>query len=165
MTSGQSPSLAAALLFLLGGDGRDPLDRIDDMVEALDRAIMQDLRHDNSHGVAAQALARAVVALGIPLLQHTNLSRIALTLEAARVYADSPDDETLQAYVERATHSYPYGPGDGCLALDDRECGEPGSGCPSGAGTLRYTANELGGETALPALAAALSPWLRTHLS
>ncbi|OQD56850.1 hypothetical protein BM536_006955 [Streptomyces phaeoluteigriseus] len=162
MTSEQSPSLSAALLSLLEGDGRDPLDRIDDMVEALDRAILRDVLHDVSHGMAAQTLARAVIALGSPLLQHTNLPQIALTLEAARAYADSPDDKTKQAYLERATHSYPYGPGDGHLGLDDRGC-EPGSGCTSGAGTLRQTANALGGDTALHALAAALSPWLHAH--
>lgn len=133
-------------------------------MEALDRAIMRDVLNGDDHGMAAQTLSRAVIALGSPFLQRISLRQIALTLEAARAYADSPDDKTKQAYLERATNSYPYGPGDGHLGLDDRGC-EPGSGCPSGAGTLRYIANELGGDTALHALAAALSPWLHTHPS
>jgi hypothetical protein len=146
-------------------DGQSlPQARVLALVEALDRAVVRDRRHDRVHGIAAQALARAVAAAGRPLLEQEPIPQIAATLAAAEAYARAPSDETHLVYFERATSSYPYGSGEGHYGVETQSC-EPGTGCRSGAGTLFFAASAVGFDVVIRALAAELAPWLRPSSS
>ena len=163
MDAAPQPVTAAALLAIIedAGAGREQQVRL--LVEALDLGIVAGPRH----GVAQQALARAVAAIGRPLLAHHGpglvASRVRPTLAAAEAYARDPSEETDLALAVCATASFPYGPGDGCLAIADLGHCDPGSGCFSGAGTLYCEAWHLGFDGVMQALAAELAPWLRTQ--
>jgi hypothetical protein len=148
---------ASALLAILEDRTRPPQARVHAFVVALDRALVE--RWDDP--VLQTALARAVVAVGPALLAATGAPTVAATLAAAEEFVRSPDEEKRRRYVERATASYPYGPGDGCLTLPGDECDSPGSGCRSGAGTLAQVATVLGAEVVADRLGADLIPWLR----
>jgi hypothetical protein len=132
-----------------------------DWITALDHATVAEHDAQRYGSVAGQALARCVVAVGPDLLAATGASTVAATLEAAQAFVDGPTEAAWEDYVARATQSYPYGPGDGCLAIGDRPCADPGSGCRSGAGTLAQVASVIGAGTVQARIVAALAPWLQ----
>ena len=156
---------AAAILAIIEDDQKPAQARVLALVETLDLAVLAEREDDRQHGPAAQILARAVVAAGGPLLAADPappaavIRAVGATRAAAVAYADAPGDDTELAYFTCATGSYPYGPGDGCLATGDA-C-EPGSGCWSGAGTLACVAATTGFDAVIRALSAELAPWLR----
>lgn len=156
------PVTAAALLAITENRGAGSEQQVCLLVEALDLGIAAGRRH----GIAQQALARAVAAIGPPVLAHWDgglrASRVRATLAAAGAYARDPAEETGLALAVCATASFPYGPGDGCLAITGLDHCDPGSGCSSGAGTLHSMAWEIGFGGVMQALAAELAPWLRT---
>ena len=161
MGSAPPPGTAAALLAILGDGAAGPERQLRTLVTTIDLAVAR----EPEHGLAAQALARAVAAVGLPLLaRHPDgpqSPRISATLAAAEAYARDPDDRTERALYECATDSYPFGPGEGHYGTTERDGCEPGSGCRSGAGTLLFAARETGFAEAIDTLTAELSPWLR----
>jgi hypothetical protein len=156
------PGTAAALLAILGDGAAGPERQLRTLVTTIDLAVAR----EPEHGLAVQALARAVAAVGRPLLaRHPDgpqSPRISATLAAAEAYARDPDDRTELALYECATDSYPFGPGEGHYGTTERDGCEPGSGCRSGAGTLLFAARETGFAAAIQALTAELAPWLRS---
>jgi hypothetical protein len=160
-TDGQGTVIAAAVLAIIEDDLTSAEERVLMLVQMLDLAVIAELRGDRYHAPAAQLLARAVAAAGLPLLARDPAPHIAATRAAAEAYARVPDDDTQLAYFTRATDSYGYGSGEGCYAIGDR-C-EPGSGCQSGAGTLVYVAWTTGFDAAIEALAGELAPRLRAQ--
>jgi hypothetical protein len=155
------PGTAATLLAILSDGAAGPERQLRALVTAIDLAVAREAEH----GLAAQALARAVAAVGRPLLaRHPDgpqTTRIGVTLAAAEAYARDPGDQTELALYECATDSYPFGPGEGHYGTTERDGCEPGSGCRSGAGTLLFAARETGFAEAVQALTAGLIPWLR----
>jgi hypothetical protein len=114
---------------------------------------------DEPDALTKRALARALVAAGA--LREPSLTTDR-TLQAAREYADDPTEAHWAVLQQRATASYPFGPGDGCYRVPDLgvpDCG-PGSGCSSGAGTLVNVAEEVGYEAAADAVRRYLEEWL-----
>lgn len=164
MSSHYSLKLATTLLTILDCHENNPPTRIDALVETIDLAIVREVLNGADHAMATQTLARSVVAVGTLLLPIGDSPRISATLKAAGAYVENPTDETMQTYFDCATNSYPYGPGDGHYGLPGCRC-EAGSGCASGAGTLRCAAEVLGHETVLHLLRDTLQPWLCTHAS
>ena len=156
------PGTAAALLAILGDGAAGPERQLRTLVTTIDLAVAR----ERGHGLAMQALARAVAAVGRPLLaRHPDgpqTPRISATLAAAEAYARDPDDRTELALYECATDSYPFGPGEGHYGTTERDGCEPGSGCRSGAGTLLFAARDTGFAAAIQALTAELGPWLRS---
>jgi hypothetical protein len=152
--------VAAALLAILSDDSAPSLSRVHSVVVELDRALAA----EPDAVVLAEALARAVIAVGRPLLAHTRLATVAATLAAAEAFVRVPDEATERRYQECATMSYPYGPGDGCYAIDGHPDPEPDNGCRSGAGTLAQVAYQLGADVVAERLAVELNPWLRELL-
>jgi hypothetical protein len=151
-----------AIVLTIIEDDRTPAQaRVLALVEMLDRVLMDNLYAGRDHSIAAQVLARAVAAVGRPLLARDPFPTVAATLAAAEAYAKNPNDETERVYQERATASFPYGPGDGHLGVGD-SC-EPGSGCPSGAGTLFDAGHAVGFNVVICVLITELAPWLRTR--
>jgi hypothetical protein len=148
-------------LAIIEDDPTPPRVRVLALVETLDHAVLDAPQGGLDHGIAAQILARAVAAVGRPLLAHAPAPTIAATIAAAEAYADDPGDETWRAYFACATDSYPYGAGEGHYGIE-AGC-EPGSGCVTGAGTLVSVAAMVGFDAVVDALAAELTPWLRTH--
>jgi hypothetical protein len=148
------------MLAILEDRDTPSLNRLHALVVALDRAIADD---DEDDSVSVQTLARAVVAVGRPLLEHTRLSTVAATLEAAEAFVRAPDEVTWRRYFECATLSYPYGSGDGCLAITGHPDPESGNGCRSGSGTLAEVAYWLGVDVVVDTLTAELVPWLRAE--
>jgi len=165
MGSALPPGTAAALLTILGDGAAGPEHQLRSLVMAIDLAVAR----EPEHGLATQALARAVAAVGRPLLvRHPDgpqSLRITATLAAAEAYARDPGDQTELALYDCATDSYPFGPGEGHYGTTERDGCEPGSGCRSGAGTLLFAARETGFAEAVQALTAELTPWLRGGLS
>lgn len=163
MGSAPPPGTAAALLAILRDGAAGPERQLRTLVTTIDLAVAR----EPEHGLAAQALARAVAAVGRPLLaRHPDgpqTPRISATLAAAEAYARDPGDRTELALYECATDSYPFGPGEGHYGTTERDGCEPGSGCRSGAGTLLFAARETGFAAAVQALTAELTPWLRTQ--
>jgi hypothetical protein len=156
------PGTAAELLAILSDGAAGPEQQLRTLVVALDLAVAR----EPGHGLAAQALARAVAAVGrLMLARHPDgapTARISATLAAAEAYARDPGDPAELALFERATDSYPYGPGEGHYGITEQDGCEPGSGCRSGAGTLLFAARHTGYPVAVQALIAELGPWLRT---
>ena len=72
--------------------------------------------------------------------------RIEQTMTAARLFAVDPTEDNYDELFWAATDSYPFGPGDGCLAVPETSADncERGSGCSSGSGSLYYIAQEVG---------------------
>ena len=165
MESAPPLGTAAAMLAILGDGAAGPERQLRVLVTAIDLAVAR----EPEHGLAAQALARAVAAVGRPLLAHRpggpQTARLSATLAAAGAYARDPGDRTELALYECATDSYPFGPGEGHYGTTEPAGCEPGSGCRSGAGTLLFAARETGYAVAVQALTAELTPWLRTRLT
>ncbi|MGZ6086110.1 MAG: hypothetical protein ACXWUG_18270 [Polyangiales bacterium] len=78
-------------------------------------------------GDAHVTFVRALVA-GSALLEA--IPTIDRTMRAAHAFLERPCEETYGALQVAATDSYPFGPGDGCLAVP--ETGVDGCGCTSG---------------------------------
>ena len=163
MESAPPPGTAAALLAILSDGAAGPERQLRALIAELDRGVAR----EPGHGLAAQALARAVAAAGRPVLaRHPEglaTGRISATLGAAEAYARDPGDQTELALFECATDSYPFGPGEGHYGITEQEGCEPGSGCQSGAGTLMFAARETGFAVVIQVLTAELAPWLRTR--
>jgi len=151
--------LVAAVPAIIGNDLVPAAERVISLVRLLDQAVFDAFLHDQYHGIESQLLARAVVPVGRPLLEHVPVPTVAATLAAAQAYTRAPGDETWDAYAKCATSSYPYGSGDGHYGIDDG-C-EPGNGCITGAGTLLCVARQVGFEVVVEELTAELVPWLR----
>ena len=65
---------------------------------------------------------------------------IGRTTAAARRYLERPEAERWGALYEAATMTYPFGPGEGCLALVELGGhGARGAGCASGVGFIAST--------------------------
>jgi hypothetical protein len=152
---------ADALLAILSDGAAGPEKQLLALVRALDLAVAR----ESGHGLAARALARAVVAVGRPLLtRHPDgpqSGRISATLAAAEAYARDPGDRTELALYDCATDSYPFGPGEGHYGITETDSCDPGSGCRSGSGSLLFAARETSFAVAVDALTAELTPWLR----
>jgi hypothetical protein len=165
MDSAPPPGTAAGLLAILGDGWAGPEHQLRALVTAIDLVVAR----EPEHGLAVQALARAVAAVGRPLLaRHPDgpqTARISATLAAAEAYARDPGDMTELALYECATDSYPFGPGEGHYGITEPDGCEPGSGCRSGAGTLLFAARGIGFAVTVQALTAELTPWLRSRLS
>jgi hypothetical protein len=107
-----------------------------------------------------ELLARAASALG-PLLTTWPRENIAVTEAAARRYLEAPTAAAFDAFCDAATASYPFGPGDGCFAIDELGGhGAPASG-DAGFGFIWTVAAECGADVAMRALQIALGPALR----
>jgi hypothetical protein len=112
-----------------------------------------------------QILTRSIIAAGHELVikQHIAPSHPVMnTLRAAEAYCHTPQPDYFAQYFEAATASYPFGSGEGCYAIV--ECGysgcQPGSGCPSGAGSLYSIADEVGIEEIWQAITTEIFSWL-----
>jgi hypothetical protein len=115
--------------------------------------------HDS---LETQLFVRALIAMG-RLFDET--STVEHTLEVAASYAAEPSDAHYGALQAAATNSYPFGPGDGCLAV--HEIGFAGcalgSGCRSGSGTLVLGFTPSIGHAAVArAIREDLTAWLAT---
>jgi hypothetical protein len=110
-------------------------------------------------GLERELLVRAFVATG-PLLPATPST--AETLRAAEAFLAEPTDARYDALTNAATDSYPFGPGDGCFAIEalGHAACEPGSGCRSGAGCLASIAEAVDHDTTADAIRSALRGWL-----
>jgi hypothetical protein len=113
-----------------------------------------------------QILTRSIIAAGHELVEKQHFSPdhpVVITLWAAETYCHTPDPVHFALYFKAATASYPFGSGEGCYAI--KECGycgcQPGSGCPSGAGSLYSIASEVGIQVVWQAIATELIPWLQ----
>ncbi|NMB55396.1 MAG: hypothetical protein GYA15_11900 [Leptolinea sp.] len=113
-----------------------------------------------------QILTRSIVAAGRALVKKQHFASghpVVLTLQAAEAYCQTPVPDQFALYFKAATRSYPFGSGEGCYAIN--ECGfpgcQPGSGCPSGAGSLYSIARVVGSEVVWQAITAELIPWLK----
>ncbi|HET7015756.1 MAG TPA: hypothetical protein VFI65_17685 [Streptosporangiaceae bacterium] len=151
--------LALAMQAIIGNDSLPASERVVALVRLLDQAVFDAYLRDQYHGIESQILARAVAAVGRPLLGHWPMPTVAATLAAAQAYVRAPGDQTWDAYASCATSSYPYGSGDGHYGLDEN-C-DPGTGCVTGAGTLVCVADQIGAEVVVEVLTAELLPWLR----
>ena len=85
------------------------------------------------------SIAQAVECLG--LFRETlgeNPDTIKRTMAAAQRYRTSPSEQSYRAYIQAASNSYPFGPGEGSHHIYDLgfETCQPGCGCRSGAGCL-----------------------------
>lgn len=113
-----------------------------------------------------QLLARSILAAGYKLIEQQNFAPnhpVRETIQAAEQYVMKPTEDNFSRYVQAATDSYPFGSGDGCLAVAElgyRGC-EVGSGCRSGSGSLNSLAAQLGDEVVMQAIATELIPWLQ----
>jgi hypothetical protein len=113
-----------------------------------------------------QILTRSIVAAGHELVKKQQFAPghpVVATLRAAEAFCLTPGPDPFALYFKAATASYPFGSGEGCYAI--KECGyegcQPGSGCPSGAGSLYFIASAVGVEVAWQAIATELIPWLQ----
>jgi hypothetical protein len=102
-------------------------------------------------------LAHATVAIA-PLLTTAGYAwdgLVEATARAAGAYIKSPTEVHWTAFMEASTNSYPFGPGDGCLAVDELGGhGTPGAG-DHGAGFIWFSAiigPEIGPERVYHAL-------------
>jgi hypothetical protein len=112
-----------------------------------------------------QATTRAVAAAGRVLVRHLVLADdhpVRRTIATADAYAAHPTEEAYDAYFDAATHSYPYGAGEGCLKINGSTSCEPGEGCRSGAGSLDQIASAAGAVAVVAAIKQKLGPWLRS---
>lgn len=83
------------------------------------------------------------------------------TRRAAARFVREASDENYALLEDEATNTYPFGPGDGCLAV--RALGThstPGAGCLSRVGFLDCIAARVGPDRVLRCLEIHLVPWL-----
>jgi hypothetical protein len=112
-----------------------------------------------------KTLARIAVAtsgmLCAALQAEAAVHHVTATTRAAREYALHPTEENDNAFFEAATDSFPFGPGDGCLAVEELGGHETrGAGCGSGAGFIWYVAQQIGMGRARAAIVRDVVPWL-----
>ena len=93
-------------------------------------------------------LAKATAAVA-PLLAEqasgAQRERILATGDAAAAFVGTPCEQSEEAFQDAAAASYPFGPGDGCLAVAQLGGhGTPGAGCASGAGFLWDVGHRIG---------------------
>lgn len=113
-----------------------PRDLLVEVVRTVDLAY----RAPRGSQAAQRVIAAMVCALGEALADDDGHGGIAMTTAAARRYLEAPSDDSWGALFEAATMTYPFGPGDGCLALDELGGhGARGAGCASGVGFIAMT--------------------------
>lgn len=146
-----------ALLRWLDDPSTTPPQRLLHVVRMLDLALIAADAVGDEGSLAHQAVARAVIALA-PLVPASH--RIASTAAAALDYATAPNGDAWSALVAAATDSYPFGPGDGCLAVDELGGhGAPGAG-DGGSGFVWLVAQQCGAESVCVALHDAIATWV-----
>lgn len=148
-----------------------PRERLIGLVHLLDGVVEAHLRrgaYDDPVVHSVQGiLAHAVVATGDALLAAIApeaRANVTATIEAARAFTEAPSESAWDVLFDAATHSYPFGPGEGCHAL--RELGGHGAfgaGCVSGAGFLDAVASVLGDAAVMTTLREHLAPRLRSE--
>lgn len=148
-----------------------------DVVRWLDRSLLAwhenlDWSDETDTGLRQRVFVRIFAVVTAELVDTMRSSAqpapalVVRTLEAARRYVECPGSEQLEELYERATASYPHGPGDGCYALEGPPCpGIPGSGCGSGAGSLVFMAERIGFERTLERLRTEVVPHLEAGLA
>jgi hypothetical protein len=154
--------LRAELARRLGDPDPDPDRWLLGLIQWIDTAFVARVGSRDEEG---ERWLRAVLACGCvatgPLVAED--LAIQATVEAARRYALAPDHAREVDFMEAATSSYPFGPGDGCLGVDELGGhGAPGGGCTSGAGFLWEVASWAPTTPAAvrDALVRELSAWL-----
>jgi len=158
-TAASAGALRAELRDIVFDDARPARDALLALVRCLDLAIEDAVRADDAEveALVCAMLAHAAVALAplmIPAGQaHPPIER---TARAAAGYLASPGEDRWDAFVAAATSSYPFGPGDGCLAVAELGGhGAPGAG-DHGAGFVWIAAAQIGADRARDALRAEL---------
>ena len=102
------------------------------------------LEHRDTHeSLFQEGIARMTLAMGdvVSFKPGTPIER---TLSAASQYLKESDQVNWSRFANAATQSYPFGPGDGCLGIEELghdSCG-PGSGCRSGIGFLYFVSRD-----------------------
>ncbi len=92
-----------------------------------------------------QASAALICAAAPELALRWPAARIENTRQAAAAWLRQPDEERWGQVFSAASASYPFGPGEGCHAVEELGGhGAPGSGCSSGIGWAWSLGNELG---------------------
>jgi hypothetical protein len=146
-----------ALLRRLDDPSTAPAQRLLDVVRMLDLALVAADAVGDDVSWAHQAVARAVIALA-PLVPASD--PIASTTAAALDYATAPSSDAWSALVAAATDSYPFGPGDGCLAVDELGGhGVAGAG-DRGPGFVWSVAQECGVDSVCVLLRDAIATWV-----
>ncbi len=137
------------------------------LVQALDlhmRAACESSKDEPAADFIQQLLARAALATAALVAQATPKAaeRILVTRDAAEAYARDSSEQHWAAFFRAATASYPFGPGDGCMAVDELgEHSDPGAGCMSGSGFIAHVGSWAGDAAVLEVLRRDLLPWLR----
>ncbi len=160
-----TPELAADVLAALDA-GLAPRDAMVALVHRVDLAYHAARRSeppDDARVVATWLLiARAVVALRPVVSGAEPHPRLDATRDAAERFLADATAERWSELFRAATASYPFGPGDGCLALDELGGhGAPGAGGASGVGFVACMLPRDRDEDVHAALQAALLPWAR----
>ncbi len=147
----------AAAIALLSPE-KDPKSFLLELVAWLDHRLSVTPPESLEH----QLFVRAVIAQG-RLLEHDLESGIGDTMAKARAYAAEPTETRYGDLLGAATMSYPFGPGDGCLAVQELgSCRDLGSGCRSGSGTLVSMVYPFGYEACARLVREDLTAWLAT---
>jgi len=156
--------LRLALTRCLGDEAGSAQQSVLDFVRTVDLAYDQvggdDPQERQWEAFLRSILARATVATGAMLGADRRAATIDRTVTAAEEYLRSETDERWDEVLQAATDSFPFGPGDGCLAVPELGGhGARGSG-DHGSGFIWFVAEMVGPERIRDALATALIPWL-----
>ena len=167
-TSGSSGRQSVTLRIELAECLRSDVDSAEQRLLAFVRAL--DLAYDGSgtdldaelEGLLREILARAAIALA-PLVRTEDgepMPTVACTADAARAFVASPTAERWDVFEAASTASYPFGPGDGCLAVDELGGhGARGAG-DHGPGFLWQVAVTAGAGRVCEAMRTELGAWL-----
>jgi hypothetical protein len=135
----------------------EPKARIVALVYCVDSAFEQAAqsgKNEATEQFVLEFIAQAVVSLATAMPTSPGIEA---TRDAAATYLHTPTEEHWDALFQAATASYPFGPGEGCLALDELGGHDaPGSGCTSGVGFIY----RIGAETVIQLLKRDMTPWL-----
>lgn len=129
------------------------------LISYLDLECSQELAMVNSYPY--QIIARALIALAYADPKHLVIG--SRTLDAAEIFAIEPTPENYYIYAGAATNTYPFGPGDGCLSVEETGYSgcNPGSGCRSGSGSLYQFTYSMSAPKIMSVSAKELIPWLK----
>jgi hypothetical protein len=146
MTAASASAFRTELRRLLFDDALSPRDALLALVRCIDLATDAAVQADDADVelLIQRVLAHAAVALAPFLIPAGGHPRIEATALAAATFVASPSEAHWDAYLAAATSSYPFGPGDGCLAVDELGGhGAPGAG-DHGAGFIWGVAVQVG---------------------